>query len=101
MGKVSLDLRMLLELVIYIDEGVAYQPSINDIENIDTGYTLTFPNITYTVGNGLILSANSVTLNIEENDFPQGSHVGILISDSRQAGIYFKMKINVISYANS
>lgn len=104
MNKATLDLRVNARLVLQIDEGVSYQPSINGLNALDSEYSLTFPSKTYTVANGglaLEESTKSIVINILEDDFEQGNHQGVLVSESKQAGIYFKMTIDIECYANS
>ena len=94
-----LDLRLNTCVKIRIDEGVAYQPSIDGITNLDTGYTFTINGLTKTVGAGLTLTADGIIIEIDNTDFPAGEYKGFLVSDSKQAGIYLRIEIEVFSYA--
>ncbi|MFV9552090.1 hypothetical protein [Algibacter sp. PT7-4] len=104
MKNATLDLTQNAKLTLLIDEGVSYQPSISGLNILDTEYALQINNKTYTVANGgLILEAQtkSIVINILETDFTKGNYTGNLISNSRQAGIYFNLKIYIECYGNN
>ncbi len=98
MSGVSLDLRFKASVRLSIDEGVSYQIYINNITNLDTGYTFNGNGITKTVGNGITLTTDSIIISILNTDFPKGKYECTLVSDSMQAGIYKKFNIEIISY---
>lgn len=103
MNQATLDLRQSAKLMLLMEKGVSYQPSINGLNALDVEYTLTFPTKTYTVANGglvLVPSTKSIVWNILEDDFDQGNHQGILLSESKQAGVYFKLTIDIKCYDN-
>lgn len=100
MSKTTLDLRQNTILEILIDSGVNDVISWNDINQLDTGYTLTLDaGLTseqiYTVGSGLTLvsSTNSITWQLDTSILETKKYTGVLVSDSKVAGIYFKSSV--------
>lgn len=104
MQSVTLDLRIDNKFPLFIDKNVAYQLAFSDINILDTEYTLTFEHKTYSVSNGgLVLETESKSIiwDILADDFEKGNHNGVLVSQSRQSGIYLKINIQVKCYENN
>lgn len=101
MSTANLDLRVNPKLTLLIDKGVAYNPVISGFDNIDTSYSAVIGGVEFNLANGKILiENNSLILNIGNNDFEVGTHLGHLVSQSKQAGVYFKLKIEIRCYDN-
>jgi hypothetical protein len=95
MEQATLDLRQNLRIDIFLDKDVIYFPSIENIPLLDSNYTIIFDNITYSVGNGLTLSNNSIIWELNTSVFDIGKYEGVLESQSKIAGVYLKILINL------
>lgn len=102
MNNTILDLRQDLVLDIFLNKGIIYYPTINDIPVLDSFYEIIinegrdFEKI-YNIGNGLTLeqSTKSIIWELDTDFFNVGDYDGFLISQSRIAGIYLKIQIKL------
>lgn len=96
MEQASLDLRQNLRLDIFLNNGITYYPSIENIPQIDSYYSIEFDNISFnTNNNGLTINGNSIIWELNTNLFGIGLFEGVLRSQSTVIGKYLNIKIKL------
>lgn len=104
MSVAKLNLNQNITLQICVDKEVVYSPSIYGFEVLDTAYNLvlnegTDNEVSYSVGDGLTLTdtedMKSITWTFDSAELQTGMNRGYLRSESKIAGTYLDIKIEI------
>lgn len=90
-----LDIRTTQTLTIQADTGKNFSVNISGFNTLDTDYTLQLnaqdSSITKTVGDGITLGANEMTISFYGSEFTKTRYTGELNSESQDADVFLRI----------